>query len=246
MTTIDDLDIPAFLRRTKDNKMPDVPALPKSLVFNYTMMSTYDSTCPYQAFRRFVKKDIPFFETPAMKRGSEIHTAMEHRIGGKPLPADMRQWEPLVAPLDGKNVKAELKLGITNEGKPTGFFDKDVWCRGKADAVAIQSNSAFLIDWKSGGSKYENSFEIEIQAMMLKAANPYLVKIGGCYGWLAENRMGRVYDLSDFNSIWAKINNIAEAMQDDMVTGEWEKRKGPLCGYCPCTDCENWYEAKPK
>jgi len=233
----DTLDIPSYLRRDKDNKMPDMPAKP--LVFSYTLLHTYDDVCPYQTFRRYVKKDLPFVETPAMKKGNEIHAAMEYRIGGKPLPESMRQWEMFVAPLDGKNARAELKLGITNEGKPTGFFDKDVWCRGKADVVMIQNNNTFLIDWKSGNSRYESSFEIEIQAMMLKAANPYLVKIAGCYAWLAENRMGTVYDLSDFNSTWAKVNNIAEDIQDDMATGEWEKRKGPLCGYCPCLDCEN-------
>ena len=79
---------------------------------------------------------------------------------------------------------------------------------------------------------------------MLKAANPNLGRIAGCYAWLRENRMGTTYDLSDFNATWAKVNNIVEAIQDDMASGEWEKRKGPLCGYCPCTDCENWYDAK--
>jgi len=246
MTTTDDLEIPEFLRRDKDNKLPDVAPVVKPLVFSYSILNNYDNVCPHQTFRRYVKKDLPFVETLAMKKGNEIHTAMEYRIGGKPLPIHMQHWEPFVKPIADKNARAELKLGITSEGKPTGFFDKDVWCRGKADAVIIQNDSAFLVDWKSGGSKYENSFEIEMQAMMLKAANPYLVRIAGCYAWLAENRMGTTYDLSDFSSTWAKVNNIAEQIKDDMASGEWEKRKGPLCGYCPCTDCENWYEAKPK
>jgi hypothetical protein len=238
-------DIPDFLRvRPKDNQMP-TPAF-KPLVYSYTLLNNYDRVCPYQTFRRYVKKDLPFVETEAMRKGIEIHTAMEYRIGGKPLPQGMQHWEPFVAPLVERGAKAELKLGITAEGKPTGFFDKDVWCRGKADVVMINGVNAFLVDWKSGGSKYETSFEIELQAMMLKAANPHLVKIAGCYAWLGEDRMGTIHDLSDFNSTWAKTNNIAEQIQDDMASGEWEKRKGPLCGYCPCTDCENWYEAKPK
>lgn len=237
-----DLEIPACLRRDKDNSMP---GFSKPIVYSYTMLNTYDNVCPYQMFRRYVKKDIPFVETPEMRRGTEIHTAMEHRVGGKPLPPDMRHWEPIVAALDGRNAKAELKLGITNEGKPTGFFDKDVWCRGKADVVMIQNSNAFLIDWKSGGSKYESSFEIEMQAMMLKAANPYLVRISGCYAWLKEDRMGTVYDLSDFSSTWAKVNNIAERIQDDMASGEWEKKKSGLCPWCPCTDCEHHPKRKP-
>lgn len=231
-------DIPDFLLVKNRAAMPAAQFV-KPLVYSYTLLNNYDGVCPYQTFRRYVKKDLSFIETPEMKRGNEIHSAMEYRIGGKPLPQDMQRWEPFAAALDGRNARAELKLGITNEGKPTGFFDKDVWCRGKADVVIIQNNNAFLVDWKSGGSKYESSFEIEIQAMMLKAANPYLQKIAGRYAWLKEDRMGTIYDLSDFSSTWARINNIAERIQDDMASGEWEKRKGPLCGWCPCLDCEH-------
>jgi hypothetical protein len=237
-------DIPAFLRRTKDNQMP-TPAF-KPLVYSYTMLNCYDNICPYQMFRRFVKKDIPFVETEAIKKGNEIHSAMEYRIGGKPLPNHMLHWEPLVVPMIERGAKAELKLGITNEGKPTEFFGKDVWCRGKADVVIISGTNAYIVDWKSGGSKYENVFEIALQAMMVKAANPHLNKVAGCYAWLGENRMGGTYDLSDFHSTWAKVNNIAEQIQDDMVSGKFEKRKGPLCGYCPCTDCEHHHVARPK
>ncbi len=227
--------------------MPNLPAqMPKPLVFSYTILNNYDNVCPYQTFRRYVKKDLPFVETEAMKKGNEIHSAMEYRIGGKPLPNHMLHWEPLVSAVADRKAKAELKLGITAEGKPTDFFGRDVWCRGKADAVMINGNSAFLIDWKSGGSKYENSFEIELQALLLKAANPHLTKVAGCYVWLAENRMGVTHDLSDFNSTWAKVNNIVEQIEDDMASGEWEKRKGPLCGYCPCTDCEHHHVARPK
>jgi hypothetical protein len=169
---------------------------------------------------------------------------MEYRIGGKPLPLPMQHWEPLVLPMVERGAKAELKLGITIEGKPTGFFDKDVWCRGKADVVMMNGTNAYLVDWKSGGnSRYESPFEIALQAMMLKAANPQITKAAGCYVWLSENRMGTTYDLSDFNSTWAKVNNIVEQIQDSMASGEWEKRKGPLCGgnwgHCPCTDCEH-------
>jgi len=218
----------------------------KPIVFSYTMLNCYDSICPYQMFRRFVKKDIPFTETEAMRKGNEIHSAMEYRIGGKPLPYEMQHWEPFVAPIVERGAKAEVKLGITAEGRPTGFFDKDVWCRGKADVVIIANNNAFLVDWKSGGSKYENAFEIALQGLMVKAANPHVVKIAGCYAWLGENRLGTIHDLSDVSSTWTKVNNIAEQIKDDMASGEWEKRKGPLCGYCPCEDCKHHHVARPK
>lgn len=242
MTTIECPDIPAYLRRSKDNRMPDIA---KPVVYSYTMLNTAD-TCLHRAYRQYVKRDIAYVETPEMKFGNEVHTAMEHRIGGKPLPEPMRQWEPLAAPFARPGARAEMKLGITRDAKPAEFFGRDVFLHGKIDVTLINGTSAFLPDWKTGSSRYESPFELEIQALMLKVANPHLTKIGGCYVWLKENRIGQQYDLSDVNSTWAKVNNKVEAIEDAMAGREWPKTKGPLCGYCGVKDCENQFEAKPK
>lgn len=209
----------------------------KPFVFTYTNINTF-LICPHQMFRRYVKKDLVFKMTPEMEYGNEVHSAMEYRIGGKPLPLKMQQWEPFVAAFDGLKVKAELKLGITAQGKPCGFFDADVWLRGKADVVAINGATCFLPDWKTGKVR-EEPFELEIQAMLVHAANPYLTTIKGSYVWLKENRMGLTHDLSSTNSTWARVNNIVEEIKDCMQSGEWEKKRTPLCAWCDVFDCEN-------
>lgn len=237
-----DLTIPDFLVRTKDNKMQ---AFTKPLVYSFTMLSTADN-CLYKAFRMYVKKDLPFVETLEMKWGNEVHSAFEHRLGGKPLPHNMIHWEPLISAYVDRKALPEMKLGVTRKGQPTGFFDKDVFLRGKIDATMTSPTAAFIADWKTGSSRYENPFELEVQAVMLRAARPTIQKIGGHYVWLKEDRIGQPYDLSDVSSTWARINNKVEVIEDCMASGKWPKSKNPLCGYCPVKDCENWYEAKPK
>jgi len=116
--------------------------------------------------------------------------------------------------------------------------------RGKIDATITNGDAAFLPDWKTGSSKYENPFELEVQALLLRAARPGLKKIAGHYVWLKENRVGVVHDLSDFNATWVTINNKVEVIEDCMMSGDWPKNKNPLCGYCPVKDCENWFDAK--
>lgn len=199
------------------------------------MINTY-LICPEQMYRRYVKKDLEFKMTPEMEWGNEIHTAFEYRLGGKPLPVKMQQWEPFPAALDGLKARAEVKLGITAEGRPTGFFDKDVWLRGKADVVAITGSAAFLPDWKSGKPR-EEPLELAVNAMLVHAHNPHLTRITGAYVWLKENRMGLMHDVSDTNSTWAKVNNIVEEIKDNMQTGEWEKKRSPLCSWCDVADC---------
>lgn len=212
-------------------------SIAKPLVYTFTNLNTYQ-ICPHQMWRRYVKKDLEFKKTPEMDYGNEVHTAFEYRIGGKPLPVSMQQWEPFARAFDGLNAKAEVKLGVTREGRPTDFWGKDVWFRGKADVVVIQGTAAFLPDWKTG-KRREEPFELECQAMMLHAANPYLTSIKASYVWLKENSMGLPHDVSDTSSTWARVNNIVEEIEDCMKSGEWEKKRSPLCGWCDVFDCEN-------
>jgi hypothetical protein len=174
----------------------------------------------------------PFDKTPEIEYGNKVHEAMEYRIGGKPLPAHMMHWEPIVSAYVDRKAKPEKKTGITKDCKPTGFFDKDVWLRCKIDVTMLNGTAVFLSDFKTGNSKYEDPFELECQAVMLHAMNPYLTKIAGNFVWLKENRIGQVHDLSDTRSAWAKINNKVEAIEDAMKDGDWPKNKTPLCGWC--------------
>jgi hypothetical protein len=213
----------------------------KPVVYSYTLLKTAD-TCLYKCYRQYIKRDLPFDKTPEIKWGEEVHEAMEYRIGGKPLPLHMQHWEPLVAAYVERKARPEMKTGLTKNGKPTGFFDNDVWLRCKIDTTIFSPTtsvrSAFLADWKTGSSKYEDPFELEIQALTL-TARLALTKVAGHYVWLKENRIGEIHDLSDFNATWAKINNKVEVIEDCMVSGEWPKTRSPLCGWCGCLDCEN-------
>jgi hypothetical protein len=233
--SVDLPDIPACLRRDKDNRMP---GFSKPLVYSYTLLKTAD-TCLYKCFRQYVKRDLPFDKTPEIDYGNKVHEAMEYRLGGKPLPQDMMHWEPIVSVYAERKAKPEKKTGITKDCKPTGFFDKDVWLRCKVDVTMLNGTAVFISDFKTGNSKYEDPFELEIQALTLKAAIPAITKIAGHYAWMKDNRVGQIYDLSNFNATWSKINNKVEVIEDAQASGEWPKTKNPLCPWCAVFDCEN-------
>ena len=219
--------IPAFLDR-------------RPLIWSYTMLDGFRSKCAYQAAQRYVYKTLPYVESPAMKWGNDVHAAFEHRVGGgKPLPESMMKWEHFAAPFDGRGAKTELKLGVTMKGSATGFFDKDVWGRGKADCVLMSEDAAYLADWKTGGSRYEEPFELEVQAVLLNAKFPGLRTIRASYVWLKEDRISKVYDVSDTAKTWNEIGEIVRAVESDKKRGEFKKKKGPLCAYCNVYACEN-------
>lgn len=240
-------DLPAFLDRQQNGVTPmNKPAPVKPLVFTYTNLNTYENICPHQMFRRYIAKDLgPFIETAAMKWGTKVHEAFEYRIsGGKPLPAEMNHWEHFATPFEGRGAKCEMKVSITAKAQPCDYFAKDVWLRGKIDVALVSGPTAFINDFKTGSSAYEDPFEVAVGALMLKCKMPELQKVVGAYTWLKENRQGQMHDLSDFRGTYVKVQTIAGKIEADRAAGKFEKRKSGLCGHCPVKDCENWYEAK--
>lgn len=215
-------------------------------VWSYTFLSTY-ARCPKQASARWVERTYPFVETPELKRGNDVHSCMEQRITNDiPLPPDMQQWEHYgelldqIATQDGVQVHAELKLAVRRDWSPCGFFDNDVWGRGKADVTIRNSTYASLMDWKTG-KPWEDPLELEIQAVLLQAAYPELKTISGAYIWLKTDEPGTVYDLSDTAKTRAWIE---KTMADAEKSNFWVPKRNALCGWCALDQCPNWRERK--
>jgi hypothetical protein len=226
-------DIPAFLDR-------------RSFIGTYTNLHTFRDVCEYQAFRRYVKKDIPFFETDAMKFGKDAHEALEKRVGkGKVLPDTMRHWDKHCTQFDKYEVMTEQKLAINAKGQATGYWDSDCYFRGQADVVVMLNDKALFTDWKTGSPRYAETFELATGALLLKAKYPQLRTIVGRFIFLKDDVVGKMEDLSNFQTTWLEINRLMNLIAEKRQSNVWEKKKSGLCGWCPCDDCEHHYVARP-
>lgn len=216
------------------------------LVGTFTILSAYGQ-CPHRMYRQYIAKDLgPFVQTEAMKWGNDVHEAFEKRVGSRgPLPVGMQQWERFCMPFDAHTAETEIKLGITQAGQPIDFWDKQVWFRGKVDLAIVQGETGYINDWKTGSGKYEDPFELEVGAVLLQASRPRLRRILGHYTWLKEDRVGKMYDLSDTRKTLERMRQAMDAIAHRRSMERWDKIKSGLCGWCPVKDCEHWYEAKP-
>jgi hypothetical protein len=221
--------------------MPNEFAI-RPVVGNYTLLNTFKNICEHQAYRRYIKRDQKYEETDAMRWGTRVHEALAERVGKKtPLPEDMKQFENHCTPFDQLRVECELELGITAEGKACGFFDRDVWFRGKVDNAVIVKDKGLLTEWKTGSSRFENPLELAIGAMLLRARYPALRTCVGRCVYLKEDKVGQMHDLSDFNATWQECQRLMATIADKIKTGDFVKRKSGLCGYCSVSDCENYF-----
>lgn len=212
----------------------------RPLVWSYSMLHTFRDICAHQAEARYVTKSIKFQETEATRWGNEVHAAFELRVGGgKPLPPEMQQWEKFAKPFDGKGAKTENWFQIDKSGRACDRFDKNKFGHGKLDLYMIQGDAAYIADWKTGNSKYEDPFELEIQGLLLKAKFPHLKTIKGAYCWLKEDRWSKPYDVSDVRKTWDEVCSIMATVLNYRKLGEFPKKPSGLCGWCQRWDCEN-------
>lgn len=214
-------------------------------VASHTFLRDWDN-CPYKAYRRFIKKDLPkFVSTAETKWGDEVHSAFEVRIKhGTAFPQGMERFEPIAAPLVAAGARAEKMLGITEDGRSCDFFAPDVWLRGKIDATVVQTypnahiNRAAIFDWKSGKRREEKD-ELEVHGVLLKAWQPTVQKITAHYVWLQDNEVGKAYDVSNTEAKLADIRSVMNTVRNCMEIENFPKRRNPLCGWCEVLDCEN-------
>ena len=214
---------------------------------NHTLHNDFEN-CPRKAYHVRIAKDLPREEaSQAMLWGSEVHKAMENRINrGTPLPETM-PYEHLCN-FGPYMVRAELKLGIRENGKECGFFDSDVWARGVVD-VEINHNptldAVLFWDWKTGKVR-EDPGELEFHAVLYRARRPKLERISGSYVWLQEQRVGKLHDLSDTPTKLEQIQRTQDDIGHRLAMGEqaFPPRQNPLCGTkdssydCPVKHCE--------
>lgn len=208
-------------------------------VASHTFLNDWDN-CPYKAYRKYIKKDLPkFVQTEAMKWGNEVHTAFEVRIKhGTSFPTGMEQYERIAAPLVSAGAIAEKMLGITSGGSVCDFFAKDVWLRGKIDCTIQRDSMAAIWDWKTGKRREDRS-ELEVHAVLLKAWKPTITKITAHYVWLQDNEVGKAHDVSDTEKKLADIRSTMNTVKNCMEIEDFPKRRNPLCGWCDVLDCEH-------
>lgn len=205
--------------------------------------------CPHQAFHRYVAKTLPYVETVEMKWGNEVHHAMEMRIkAGADLPEEMAAAEPIAQQFHDMSkvvaVRCELELAMTVDGQPCEYKDWDkVWFRGKLDCVTRTSDAAWMVDWKTGNVR-EDPTELERHALLLKVNRPELERIIGEYFWFKTGQPGIRYTFQQHDKVYAKLVNLRAEAETYLKTGEWPKRKTPLCGWCDVMSCENNTKAK--
>lgn len=212
----------------------------KPVVWSYSFLSTYEN-CARKAQATYITKEVKWEESPEANYGNRVHKVCEDALNLQQFPdmpyTDTHRFFHDIYSIPKIELVPEQKLGVDRDWQPTDFFASNVWGRGKVDApLIVNKTTAIIFDWKTGKVR-EDPFELEVQAVLLKAKYPDLENIKGCYIWLKADKYGEVYDLG------SKISNTKRAIQDIMrkvEQGLFYANKNPLCGWCSLRTCKYW------
>jgi len=204
------------------------------------MLHCFRDICAHQGQARYIDKSIKFVDTPEVRWGNEVHTAFEQRVaGGKPLPLEMQAWEKYAVPFDGRPVQCETWFYVDVDGRACDRYAKNKFGHGKIDLAMIEGDNAYIADWKTGNSKYEDPFELAVNAVLLHVKYPHLKKIVGQYIWLKDDRPSQLYDVSDTRSTWGEICHIMQQVTAWRMAASFPKKRSGLCSWCQRYDCSD-------
>ena len=222
-----------------------------SLVFSYSLLDTFHNVCPRQAYGKFIARNLK--STYTQTAGIDHHKALEDRMRrGDTLPDDLMKVEPLCAGLKaraGLKVALEISLGLTRDGRPTGFFSRTedtspdtVWLRGKPDLFAYGEGQPFalMLDWKTGKPR-DNALQHEITAVLAFAHYPRVHNIKALNVYTKTGAMGppHLFDRIGVPMMLAHIRRLTEGVEQALAENAWPARPGPLCGWCADFACEH-------
>ncbi len=214
--------------------------------WSYSSIKTFDQ-CPKKYYHLKVAKDVKDIPGEAAVYGTAVHSAAENYIkDGEPIPEKFAFIRPTVerlAAIDGEK-HCELRLGVskTDTGyEPTTFFGKDVWWRGIVDLVVIDGAKAYMVDYKTGkNARYADPKQLDLMAGALFVHYPDLEVIKSALVYVVSNELiPKTHTRDKMNMYLSVFVDELDRLEGAELSGVWNPKSGPLCGWCPVVECEH-------
>ena len=178
-----------------------------------------------------------------MAYGNSFHKAAEKYLrDGVPLPIRFQFVQKALDSLGRVKGKKlfEYKMGLTNELSPCGFNSSNVWYRGIADLVIIQSNVAKVLDYKTSKStRYADKKQLELMALCIFRYFPEVEIVDGALLFVKLNSIvTQRYSIKQANTLWNNWFGRHHKMKVAFKHDVWNANPSGLCrNHCAVLEC---------
>lgn len=210
----------------------------RPIFWSHSVLNSFE-TCPRRHYLTKVVKTVTEPQTEALLWGNQVHKAFEDRLNGvSALPATLAGYEPILQKLLNRNGKrlVEARWAIDSSFRPIGFRDRNAWCRAVVDYGIVGTQSAVLVDWKTGSRK-PDSDQLKLTAAMAFAQHPYLESVHTTFVWLKEKKLDKdVFTREQKGDLWNEFLPRVARLEHAHATNTWHPKPSGLCGkWCPVT-----------
>lgn len=199
--------------------------------------------CPRSYHAHRVEKRFPYAPGPEAQYGIEVHKHFEDRLRhGVVLPAALQDHEAYLAKLEALPGigEAEQEIALNRSVKACGYWDDDVWYRGKVDYLKINGARARVYDWKTG-KPHQKLLQLYEYILWVFIKHP---EVQVCYAefyWTKSpsTLTGLTVGREKIPDIWAMLVPDLKQMVEAYKTDVWQPRQSGLCKrHCAVEDCE--------
>lgn len=206
---------------------------------SYSALSSFE-TCPRRHYLTRISKEVADPPGEAAQWGNTVHAALQRYIQGdaSALSGSLKGYrhlaDTLVTRIPGAEIHAELQLAVDHELNPCGWWDKRGWIRGIVDALVLNGNVAYAVDWKTGKRK-DDEGQLALFAGLVMTHYPEVEKVQAGYVWLQEKLIDRsTFRRDDLPLIWQQYAPRVEQLRRAFANDNWPARPSGLCrNWCP-------------
>ena len=178
----------------------------------------------------------------AMERGGAIGELAEKFAapGGKRMktPPELQTFEVEFRDLQKRKVLSEEEWAYTSAWEPTGWFDKDAWCRVKVDAYHVMQHKTHgllgtVIDYKTGKVRDYHLEQLSLYALAALLRYPELKAVEVQLWYLDQGvqlpEAPKVYPASDLPKLKAEWEKATAPMLRDT---RFQEKPSKACTWC--------------
>ena len=209
--------------------------------WSYSALSEYIK-CPKKYYEIRVAQNYTVIPSEQMIYGTEVHKALEDYVkDGKELAVNYLRFKPAAdALIDIPGEKyPEYEMALFRDKTPCDFADSNRWVRGIVDLLIVDGDYAFIVDYKTGSSKYPDPKQLRLMSLMTFAHFPNVNKIkAGLLFVMHGSFVTEEYTREDLDKSWAKFNGPLGRLDNSYDNNVWPPNPTPLCKYCPVKSCD--------
>lgn len=200
------------------------------------------SNCPRQFnevknLKRFVKQ-----ATHQMLYGTEVHKALEDYARGVPLASNYARFQSgmdALLAIEGDKYPEQQMALKADMVTPCDFNDPEYHVRGIIDLLIVDKDMAYIVDYKTGNSKYPDVNQLKLMSLFTFAHYPQVMRIKAALFFVMNNVfVDEMYERSDIPRLWAAFRPSLERLSLAHKTNAWVPNPSPLCKWCPVSTCQ--------